>query len=1286
MSKYLLLGKEFSLSNTKVDENFISPNLDNLKENLEKNKRNLSYNAIYNWKILNEYLGSHLSEKVLGELYKNLIFSESNVKSNEYLDSWLNVLNILNNKYLNDFVQENRYLNLENIEKSEFIDSRKELLEKNLELFEIETKLPNYDIISSVNMSGLSFAKIIKSLGSKIDVNEINERDQENKKLNRYFIRNKILEMLTKKGYNPKKNISKEIKNIFRSDKNIINEISEILEKYSKNMFEKFISLSDQENEQYIIKIMSIKFELADERKGEEYIKNYEKTNRILNEIKEIDSNIEEKKAKKLNKEIKEYLKTFELRKNDLINDYDNSILKDIKEIEIIMKKYNDSEDEEDIKELIEFIRFNISEKLGEKILEDLGDDWDDEKFEEVEELVLKEIKNKASSLNKKLKLITQEVQENYLNKRKEEFEKEFYENPSILSKINEKAEKEKELPKTESVKVLRSWQKKMIKNIIKYKNSVIVRGPTGGGKTYAAMIIFSNFFKVKDTRMIYMAPNYHLALQIYSNVKETFPDDAVSFITETTSIVQKDTRLFIGTPVELWSYLSTLNLSFEIGIFDEIHNISSSFGIGKESKLRAESISNLLGLCPNQIIALSATIRDDDLKTLKCEIKKRTGIKKIINVIYNKRPVVIKRYIFDGKFSNEIPNENFLDERQEDPFYDDEDENEDIDDDLCEEDTQIEIDIQNPVAENTPIEKEENLSGDNVIIEENGFGAAFEKREIVIDENTIQVDPPHIFNLLSSIVDLNRLPAILFFNSENGCFNHFVEYTNWVREEDRKYVKSWYYLQDILTDEIVTLNEGFREVANNYIKAEQSKNEATIKEVSSRIDPLTKTRFKKINSVIATIEKEIIKILKEEANDSDSQKYTKVLQPREQKVLEEITSKKYETITFNCLACLEEYIKWRKLLKGSGTILDSIAELPMPFKGINRFFKIGKDLKCLDGFKSMIDFSDNEDKNIASIRKTTDELCKAERISRLKLINLIKLIINGLEYGIAIILPTLPFVLQYQILKSLKDTNNASPDAIKCIFSSHSMGAGVDYAIRTSVIINNYYEDLNVSVFNQMGGRCGRPGLDTEGHIISWNVRNAEHTTLADLPPIIMPEFGLDKGCYVVDSKALITSMETLRFDKFNIDVGMLGQMNYNFKIEEDDFGDNIYDIEQKIEKKKGRGKKLMNKNAFVENVDVELSALAIKNMINECVNPICIYLGFEISEIIQITNIINGYKNNDSDTYKIVRRFNYIKNCIREIHTKYHNKSNKEWLKYIYSIYRYLHRFQYMQMAPQD
>ena len=258
------------------------------------------------------------------------------------------------------------------------------------------------------------------------------------------------------------------------------------------------------------------------------------------------------------------------------------------------------------------------------------------------EEIVSKQ-KMEESECKKSSKQLGKDRKE-YYKKELKTLEKE--EKSLGLSKTDiMKAENIKSKTKEKVVKsdYLDEWQHTAINMILK-GDSLAIFGPTSGGKTYLVKFIV-NELKGEKT-IVYVSPTFHLALQTYADIQVTYSGFPASLITDKIIDYNKGSNIYVGTAEELLNFFIGNNISIDVGIFDEIHSISlNTF----HDISRINATTELLRLSKEQIIALSATVKDEDKSKLITYINE-TSKKELKNVSYTKRVVPQEFYTFDDK------------------------------------------------------------------------------------------------------------------------------------------------------------------------------------------------------------------------------------------------------------------------------------------------------------------------------------------------------------------------------------------------------------------------------------------------------------------------------------------------------------------------------------------------------------------------------------------------------------------------------------------------------------
>ena len=183
----------------------------------------------------------------------------------------------------------------------------------------------------------------------------------------------------------------------------------------------------------------------------------------------------------------------------------------------------------------------------------------------------------------------------------------------------------------------LDEWQKYVI-NLIKKRDSVLVRAPTSSGKTFVAMAT-----GILHDKILYVCPAKPVAFQVGANFNKM--GYRVHYLLENMGHLSynKDTNIFIGTPDTIEQYLPRIYTDFDYAVFDEIHNVNDMI-----------QYENIIKLLKCSFLALSATIENIDY--LKDIFMKINPDKRIEYVEYNKRFINIQRWVYNERLSSLHP------------------------------------------------------------------------------------------------------------------------------------------------------------------------------------------------------------------------------------------------------------------------------------------------------------------------------------------------------------------------------------------------------------------------------------------------------------------------------------------------------------------------------------------------------------------------------------------------------------------------------------------------------
>lgn len=792
-------------------------------------------------------------------------------------------------------------------------------------------------------------------------------------------------------------------------------------------------------------------------------------------------------------------------------------------------------------------------------------------------------------------------------------------------------SESQNKKSKIQSSIMLDQWQKDMIK-AIREGQSVLTITPTSGGKTFIAMSALEFLLgNDKDAAYAYVAPSFDLAFQTYNNVRNTFPSHKISIITDTFSEISVNTRVWIGTPTELYTYLSTTGITFDIGFFDEIHTISTSFNDDKPSVIRSSAIGNLIVLCRKQIIALSATIHEEDEKKLIDFITTNTKIK--------------------------ITKENIIKHTQR----------------------------------SVPQTKYQWIG--------NGY---IPESEIKSEMKLCPVTPQATFAFLEQVVRNNHTPVFAFDTTPKICYNNYIEYIKVMQSIDAAEYVDWHQLHKDTIRIIDDYNKSIGTLSVEY-ESHNGKNTTTFQAIRSKAEINTKNRRIAATLVISKIKEAIVKCL------ARSSTYVRPLSNIDMDIISSanipgsINELKIGTLVpvplHDLLDLLDKY---------SNNVNDvdiNLSPLKQIANTVGPYFRIGGYQNDIEDIRAMLSpylASKREEGN--QLRVKFLALCEAERIRVQEVGPLLELICQGLEFGIGIIVPTMPFAVHYNMLRLLNKRS------IPVIFASRDMSMGINYPIKTVCIRSNELIDMNVCEYLQMAGRSGRRGLDQMGNVVSWNIRNAATANQDTLPYVTLPPIGPKTGCQIADpltlameiergrfyanpiqdsdtnvAEGLTAAISKLQYTTPNGDVGKASKLptlnddESESKVDDVDSGDDEYNF------KKPKIKSLpKTKSTSLTPMDDDTLISAVIG----CVSPVTSAMNLSSSDIIELSTRIQSIAlgintaNLSEDSYKWAELMGLVKSALQELHTKLHLCSNTAWLDYIASIYELLHRVELRQI----
>lgn len=834
-----------------------------------------------------------------------------------------------------------------------------------------------------------------------------------------------------------------------------------------------------------------------------------------------------------------------------------------------------------------------------------------------------------------------------------------------FISESDYKLSKEMENASIKSEKTsfrLDDWQNALVESILTGE-SVIAVGPTSGGKTLTSMVALDRLFRQdKEKTLIYVAPNFYQALQAYCSMVKSFPKQTFGLITGSINISPRDCKYWVGTPEHLWTFARAGDMKFNIGIIDEIHTISSPDTTTLENKRKAVCLGKLIGLIKNQFVGLSATIHPDDEEKLASHVEKillDSGVK--LKVEFGLGGNKIKRFI-------PLVNEVFTGE------------------DIL------------PVAE-------------------------------AKTNKTIRVTPENTFNLMKMLSDKQMTPSLIFDMDEKASYTLFSSLVKYLSDRHQNEYVTWRNINNNFEKDITAIN---KEILTNpegdkYERLRQKRNSLIV-----GIIAYISTQIR-----LALDIKEVIVV--EAGNEESVKIWPGSTRPRRKRVVieeDETKEASKETSTNNSKSVaglnmveVDESLRIMapSLTTGQPFTLPSMipqevsdlygelrilklelskAELrPIPeiCSGIGSYFNFGKKRKN-DVFRQLY----NHDKSqITKEDETTYNmiaaLSDAEGVKFDDVKQIFKLMDVALSFGIGILIPTMPFCVQFQIMKMLNEGD------ITIVFASESLSMGVNFPARSCVVRTLQNGTADITKVLQMGGRAGRRGVssdgkqDKEAYSITWNVSNASDIDQAQKNSSTMPRLVLDlenikdRGAEVIVKNHKTTAME------INI------VMNTAASVED------LKIATEKLEKttaRLGRGKKFIseedeNKMAAKEAVgkkskietyeeDEEEETKSVKTVkketftkdssvvtsIEKCVTILGRDLSFSSDTISKLNKRV-GYIKSEvvnaemlDEPYEWAERINLVKQALQEVHTGLHTRKCTALLNYISVLYKLIHR----------
>ena len=792
---------------------------------------------------------------------------------------------------------------------------------------------------------------------------------------------------------------------------------------------------------------------------------------------------------------------------------------------------------------------------------------------------------------------------------------------------------------------VLDQWQSDAI-NTIRRSQSCLITGPTSGGKTYVMMKALDNIINNGGTNIIvYVSPTFHLAYQTYANIKATFPNRKVAIVTIELVHIPNDANIFIGTACELLNYFITSNTKFHVGIIDEIHVSATPYFNTNSTKdnVRACAYGKLISRCLEQVVAASATINNEiAMRTFMAEMfnlnrETKIAVEDIKLIKYTERAVPLMEYRYND-MNNSLE--------------------------------KIDRTVQN-ISQNQP-----NITSEN------------------------------LFKLLIKMRDQDMIPAIVFDNTDDVAWKTYVDLIDYCVTKESIDYKNYGQILDNINGMIASYNDACDKVFNSMPENEnvdssrirvdrrggadsqKSKGSKTRRDFglkslcSKRLDVVTKmigdTRISLSKSITQYNENPLNETLISNIPYSDipkniMTKICKLFEVNPDKLL-----LKYPKFSINW-----SHVDTFEIMTTLNDIDVDIPDKLISFE-MNKgsFYRFSKSSCGMDILKAIREPGSDQDNWKQRTRMIT--LAQAQNIQPREIDGIIDVIMRGLEFGISIINPSLPFAIQNIILEHLKSKD------MGVVFASESMSMGINYPLRSVIIKSNSDKALKLipGKMIQMSGRCGRRGLDNQAHVVFWEIENDIESHSDYIEPISYPEhFIIDhaqtkSGCIISDHEKIAIKLGEIHmtsyFDKEKEIIkkqktrlsdmkngGRVKDSNHNTKTEKNDIYD---DMERKACEKRA------------ENINIKRELF-----LNPVVRCLCSEIGFdeEISQqlsdmvckidedIVMESYLINSFERSQN--------INLLMNMIIEIHNFYAMSNYTDFLQFLERIANILQTCEY-------
>uniref|UniRef100_A0A6C0LXL7 Helicase ATP-binding domain-containing protein n=1 Tax=viral metagenome TaxID=1070528 RepID=A0A6C0LXL7_9ZZZZ len=576
----------------------------------------------------------------------------------------------------------------------------------------------------------------------------------------------------------------------------------------------------------------------------------------------------------------------------------------------------------------------------------------------------------------------------------------------------------------------LEDWQIKTL-NHIKHGKNVLVCVKTSMGKTWLA-----TYPALINKKTLFIVPTKPLAKQVCAIITK-FLGDKVSIVIEDYERIVNNSTVLVGTPKEIENIIYKLDFKFEVVVCDEIHNLNYYDGDSYERLIKLYAPK-----C--QLIALSATI------------KKANDLKIWFENISNKPCNLIEHSIRFLNLQRHVWNKNILEKIHPLACLDVEDITEEFLNNNLPLTPFDSIQLFKSLKNNLPDKIVDKLDINNVFPENN-------KRLTLEDSRYYE-------NLLKRfLLDLkNKQPDIL-----TKILHKFHKKIEPIQEKIDLYKLFKSIKNKKLTPCIV-----FQLTSNNC--------KEIFKKIVKYLERLEVLNYPFYYDNLDYTYNQFMNFTKKKNTFSKNIKFGKdVIDPQQEK---EKMEKSFEEKEF------ESYIKNLIIRKDKQTRMiedshknDSISEKIMKIQIINLHNEYEEYLNktsfiYVDKFKKHPDFCFNTLAPMSEdqIREIRIDLCHKLGVK----VDYNNDFIQGLKRGIGIYAEDLPDVYNQTVQTLAQDKE------LGFVISDKTLALGINMPFRTTTILGyKDHTEFDINDYQQMIGRSGRRGKDSEGHLVYANV-----------------------------------------------------------------------------------------------------------------------------------------------------------------------------------------------------